>query len=272
MYRSAFDAHRAESARRNGAGGRRGGPTVRVGLLEPNQLLREGLIALIDATPNLHLAGAWGTAEALLDEVPRAAADVLLIDVKLPERASFAVLKALPAASPSSRVIVMVDCPEERCAVLSAQVAGARERAVRMPAASFSGPDDCLQTALKLGAQGVLRKNCAFADVVQAIRAVHSGQCWMELSTATRLAQQYLLTLRPNRRAATEAGTALTVRERQVVSLISHGRSNKEIARELQLGYSTVKNYVSNILEKLGLNDRTQIALYAIGKGPRDGS
>lgn len=272
MYRSAIDAQRADSARRNGVGGRRAGSIVRVGMLEPNQLLREGLIALVTATPSLQLAGAWATAEALLGEAPRAAADVLLVDVKLPERASFAVLKALPSACPSSRVIVMVDCPEERCTVLSAQVAGARDRASRMPSASFSGPDDCLQTALKLGAHGVVRKSCAFADVVEAIRAVHGGQCWMEIATATRLAQQYLLTLRPSRRAAAESGLALTQRERQVVSLISHGRSNKEIARELQLGYSTVKNYVSNILEKLGLNDRTQIALYAIGKGSRDGT
>jgi len=128
----------------------------------------------------------------------------------------------------------------------------------------FSAPDDCLQMALKAGAHGVLHNHCSFEYLMKAIRSVSRGQYWMELPTANRLAEQYLLTLRPTHAPSASGTDKLTLRERQVASLVSQGRSNKEIARELHLGYSTVKNYVSSILEKLDLRDRTQIALFAM--------
>jgi len=254
--------HVIDPASGNGADGVR--PTIRVAVLDANDLVREGLSALISGTADFLLTAAWADPDVALAEIGAAAPDVLLVDVKLPDRASFRALKALPSAAPATRAIMMVDCAEERCAVLNPPSQIARERTLRLVPASFSGPDDCLQIALKMGAHGVLRKSSSYREVSQAVRAVHAGQCWMELPTATRLAQQYLLSLRPARTPERSGPQALTLRERQVVSLIAHGRSNKEIAHELQLGYSTVKNYVSNILEKLGLSDRTQIALYAI--------
>lgn len=240
------------------------GPVIRIAVLDANDLVREGLSALIANTPDFTLSASWSDPDVALAEISQASPDVLLIDVKFPDRSSFRALKALPLAAPRTRAIMMVDCAEERCAVLNPSSQVARERTLRLVPASFSGPDDCLQIALKMGAHGVLRKSSSYREVSQAVRAVHAGQCWMELPTATRLAQQYLLSLRPARTPERSGPQALTLRERQVVSLIAHGRSNKEIAHELQLGYSTVKNYVSNILEKLGLSDRTQIALYAI--------
>jgi DNA-binding NarL/FixJ family response regulator len=238
--------------------------TVRVAILESNDLLRDGLAALVSITQGLALAGAWGDVDEALDEMPERLPDVALVDVKLPERSGFRALKAFPLVCPQTRAIMLVDCREDRCVVLNPQTSAAHVRSLRTVPAAFSGPDDCLQISLKMGAHGVLRKDCSFAEMTQAIRAVYAGQCWMELPTATRLAQQYLLSMRASHPAARSGAQSLTLRERQVVSLISHGRSNKEIAHELQLGYSTVKNYVSNILEKLALSDRTQIALYAI--------
>jgi DNA-binding NarL/FixJ family response regulator len=245
---------------------------VRVAVLESNDLLRDGLAALLSIAPGLALAGAWGNVDEALDEMPERLPDIVLVDVKLPERSGFRALKALPMICPQTRAIMMVECREDRCVVLNPQTSAAHARSLRTVPAAFSGPDDCLQISLKMGAHGVLRKDCAFAEVAQAIRAVHTGQCWMELPTATRLAQQYLLSMRSSQNAARSGAQSLTLRERQVVSLIAHGRSNKEIAHELQLGYSTVKNYVSNILEKLALSDRTQIALYAIQSSAAEAS
>lgn len=245
--------------------------SIRVAVLERNDLLRDGLAALVSITPDLALAGTWSDVDVALEEMPERLVDVALVDVKLPERSGFRALKAFPTICPHTRAIMMVECREDRCMVLNPQTS-AHVRPLRPAPAAFSGPDDCLQISLKMGASGVVRKDCSFAEMSQAIRAVHGGQCWMELPTATRLAEQYLLTLRPSAPASRTGSQNLTLRERQVVSLIAHGRSNKEIAHELQLGYSTVKNYVSNILEKLSLSDRTQIALYAIQSNGSDNS
>ena len=86
----------------------------------------------------------------------------------------------------------------------------------------------------------------------------------MEPATATRLAQQFLHAIHAGPIATDNGSGNLTLRERQVVTLIAQGRSNKEIAGELQVSYSTVKNHVSSVLEKLGLTDRTQLAVYAM--------
>ena len=238
---------------------------ITIALLDNNDLLREGLTALINAESGFTCVGAWSDPAEALDSLARNPADILLVDIKLPERAGFDILRRISERDIHCRVIVTVGCSEERCIVLNPVINGAVSRTT--PVSSlYSAPDDCLQIALKMGAQGVLRKRCSFRYIAQAIRAVYMGQYWMELPTANRLAEQYLHSMK-SASPDQGGGASLTLRERQVVRLLAHGRSNKEIARELGLAYSTVKNYVSSILEKLGLSDRTQIALYAIDQG-----
>lgn len=242
---------------------RAGAGVIRVGVLDANDLLRAGLAALLDRAEGFAFAGEWRDATAALRDLRGSSVDVLLVDMKLPGQSVFTVLEALPDISPNTRAVVTVDCRADDCVVLNPRRYGEGDR-MRVVPQPFSAPDDCLQMALKVGAHGVLHNHCSFEYLLKAIRAVHKGQFWMELPTANRLAEQYLLTLRPTHTPAGGGSDKLTLRERQVASLVSLGRSNKEIARELHLGYSTVKNYVSSILEKLELRDRTQIALYAI--------
>jgi DNA-binding NarL/FixJ family response regulator len=249
----------------NGAGKvNTNGPVITIGLLDPDDLLREGVAALIGKTEDLLCVGDWSTPEDAMQGLAQTMPDVLLVDVKMPERAMFELLKALPTISPGTRVIATVDCREDRCVVLNPQSPGRQNSAVRILSQELAQPDDCLQMALKMGVQGALHRQRPFREIARAIRAVHSGQYWIEPPTALRLAQQHLLSLRRAHTAERGGPDMLTLRERQVLTLIAEGRSNKEIARELQLGYSTVKNYVSSILEKLGLSDRTQLALFAI--------
>ncbi|MGC8668358.1 MAG: LuxR C-terminal-related transcriptional regulator [Chthonomonadales bacterium] len=237
---------------------------IRVAVLDSHDLIREGLAALFAGTEDLECVGTWSDPQVAVRQIENLQPDVLLVDVHLPEQAAFETLRLLPTISPQTRVIVTVDCREEQCVILNPHWNSASHQPLRVVSQAFSEPDDCLQIALKMGAHGVVRKQSSFRYLVQAIRSVHAGQHWMELPTATRLAQQYLITLRPGEAPAKSGVESLTLRERQVVTLIAQGRSNKEIAHELHLGYSTVKNYVSSILEKLALGDRTQIALYAI--------
>jgi DNA-binding NarL/FixJ family response regulator len=238
---------------------------VRIGVLTDDHLLREGLEALFDATPDLDVVGSWCDAGSALREIPEVEPGLLLLDVKLPHGSAYELLKALPRTAPSLRTLVMVECREENCYVLSPGLLSGMARARASASNGMSRPDDCLQLALKLGARGVIRRQCSFAQLVKAIHTVAAGETLFEPSTAQRLAEQYLVSF--HHTASPENGDkSLTLRERQIVQLISQGRSNKEISREMQIAYSTVKNYVSSILEKLGLQDRTQIALYAVSK------
>jgi DNA-binding NarL/FixJ family response regulator len=239
---------------------------IRIGLLTDDHLLREGLELLVSATPDLDLEGSWCDSGSALSEISEVLPDVLVLDVKLPRGSAYELLKALPRVAHSVKTLVMVECREENCHVLSPSVVGGMARSRSSVASQLSRPDDCLQIALKLGARGVIRRQCSFGQLHKSIREVYGGQTVIEQSTAQRLAEQYLVSFQHHRAEPESGADALTLRERQIVQLISQGRSNKEISREMQIAYSTVKNYVSSILEKLDLQDRTQIALYAVSK------
>jgi DNA-binding NarL/FixJ family response regulator len=239
---------------------------IRVGVLTPDPLLGEGLAALIRASGEFVCIGNWTETAAMFCELEAHPPDVLLIDAHLSNASCFDVLNAILTTCKHTRVIVMVNCREEHCIVLNPRVSTSEEQEDKQRIASreFPQPDDCLQIALKNGAHGVLRRQCPFSRIAEAIRAVHAGQHWMELPTAERLVRQYLLSLQASRFRTTGGHKSLTLRERQIMVLIAQGKSNKEIAGELRLGYSTVKNYVSSILQKLNLSDRTQLALYVV--------
>jgi Response regulator containing a CheY-like receiver domain and an HTH DNA-binding domain len=237
---------------------------IRITLMTDDHLLREGLELLIEATEGFRLVGSWCDAQTGLHEIPEAAPDVLVLDIKLPHGSAFELLKALPKVSHALRTLVTVECREESCYVLSPGVLGGLARSRAGLTSQLTRPDDCLQLALKMGASGVIRRQCSYDQLAQAIRDIHAGQTVIEPATARRLAEQYLVSFRHTAVEPETDAEKLTLRERQIVQLISQGRSNKEISREMQIAYSTVKNYVSSILEKLDLQDRTQIALYAI--------
>jgi NarL family two-component system response regulator LiaR len=121
--------------------------------------------------------------------------------------------------------------------------------------------DERVLPAIKAGATSYLLKDVAAADLVRAIRGARAGQAQLHPEVARRLMQQVTT---PRK---VEAGSQLTDREREVLKLLAEGRSNKEIARSLVVSERTVKGHVSNILGKLGLQDRTQAALYAVRHG-----
>lgn len=237
---------------------------IRIGVLTGDDLVREGLEALIDRTDDLTFAGGWGDYESAVEALPHVNPDVLILDVKLPQGSAFKMLRSLPKVSARTKALVTVECLEEGCFVLSPGVLGGIFRSRSGPVHELPSPDDCLQLALKTGAHGVIRRQCSFSKLAEAIREVDAGRTVLEHNTAQRLAEQYLVSFHHHDPELETGAESLTLRERQIVQLISQGRSNKEISREMQLAYSTVKNYVSSILEKLKLQDRTQIALYAV--------
>ena len=245
---------------------------VKVGVVDENELIRDGLSSLLNHSQEFVCAGSWAAADEALMAVAQDPAHVLLVDSRLREQSAFELLRALVPSNPPVRVIVMVDCQDDRCVLLNQHSFGPGRKPLSLSEGVCSEPDDCLQTALKMGARGVLRKASSFETISAAIRKVADGYHWIEPSTAVRLARQYLVSLGAEPVREKRVLTRLTLRERQIVSLIAHGHSNKEITAELNLGYSTVKNHVSSILDKLGLSDRTQIALYAVEANSPDGN
>ncbi len=237
---------------------------IKVGLIETDTLLREGMVALLNTVAEFQCVGAWGQVQEALSAIGRLRPHVLLLDSGLSEHSRSQLLNQLTVISPATRILVTVNCNHVGCAALSAQ-------ALCETGMLNDTVENCLQCRLTLGAHGILRKAQGFGPIAEGIRRVYASQPWREPASAPCLAEPFLSSRHSS--ATTQQGglESLTLRELQVVRLIGLGYSNKRIASEMQLGYSTVKNYVSSILKKLRLEGRTQIALYAHGRNAEEG-
>ncbi|HEY3063757.1 MAG TPA: response regulator transcription factor [Chloroflexota bacterium] len=206
---------------------------IRVLIVDDHGVVREGLRAYLELEPDIQVVG---EARDGLDAVRRASElhpDVVLMDLVMPNMDGVAATTRIKEAQPSTHVIVLT---------------------------SFLD-DDRVVPAIKAGATSYLLKDVAAADLARAIRAARAGQAQLHPEVARRLMQQVTAPRKP------DASAQLTDREREVLRLLADGRSNKEIARSLVVSERTVKGHVSNILGKLGLQDRTQAALYAVRHG-----
>ncbi len=207
---------------------------LRIVLIDDHAVVREGVRALLEDEPGFQVVGECGDAERAIAEVERLEPDVAVLDLRLPGPTPVTTVRALKAASPATQVLIFT---------------------------SFA-PDAQIRELLDAGALGYLLKDALREDLLRAVRAVAEGEAWLHPSVQRQLVE--LL-----RRPQTEA-EPLTPRENSVLRLIAEGKSNKEIGRVLALTEGTVKGYVSQILQKLNLSDRTQAALYAVRKGLMD--
>lgn len=209
------------------------GGTVRVMIVDDHSIVREGLRTLLSEEPGLDVVG---EAADGADAVAGAAAlrpDVILMDLVMPTVDGIEATRRLRQAGTPAQVIVLTSFVDDRR----------------------------VRDALQAGAIGYLLKDVLRPELVQAIRAAAQG-----LPSLHPVAQQHLIrqVATPPQRTLVED---LTEREHEVLRLISRGHNNREIARELHLTEGTVKGYVSIILGKLGVDDRTQAALYALKHG-----
>jgi DNA-binding NarL/FixJ family response regulator len=207
---------------------------LRIVLIDDHAVVREGVRALLEDEPGFQVVGECGDAERAIAEVERLEPDVAVLDLRLPGPSPVTTVRALKAASPATQVLIFT---------------------------SFA-PDAQIRELLDAGALGYLLKDALREDLLRAVRTVAEGEAWLHPSVQRQLVE--LL-----RRPQTEA-EPLTPRENSVLRLIAEGKSNKEIGRVLALTEGTVKGYVSQILQKLNLSDRTQAALYAVRKGLMD--
>jgi len=202
-------------------------------VVDDHAVVRAGLRAFLDLQEGIEVAGEAADGEEALAEADRLRPDVVLMDLVMPRLDGVRALRALRERLPAARVIVLT---------------------------SFLD-DDKLLPALRAGAAGYLLKNAQPQEVARAVRVAHAGEALLDPVVAARLVESLATS------DEDEPLDRLTPREREVLELIGRGFPNKRIAQRLNLSEKTVKTHVGHVLAKLGVNDRTQAAVFAVRAG-----
>jgi len=203
--------------------------SIRVFLLDDHEVVRRGVRDLLDAEPDISVVGEAGTAAEALVRVEGTTPDVAVLDVRLPDGDGVTVCRELRSRH-----------PDLACLMLT----------------SFAD-DEALFDAILAGAAGYVLKQIRGADLVGAVRTVAAGGSLLD-PRATAAVMHRMRTPKPDDPLA-----SLTEQERRILELIGEGLTNREIGARMFLAEKTVKNYVSNLLSKLGLQRRTQVAVLA---------
>ncbi|MGD0380776.1 MAG: response regulator transcription factor [Acidimicrobiales bacterium] len=203
--------------------------TTRVFLLDDHEVVRRGLRELFESEEDLTVVGEGATAAEALARVPSSLPDVAVLDVRLPDGDGVEVCRDLRSAM-----------PELKCLMLTSYA-----------------DDEALFSAIMAGASGYVLKQIKGSDLVSAVRRVAAGESLLDPS----LTRQVMERLR-GENIEDERLARLTSQERNILELIADGKTNRQIADELYLAEKTVKNYVSNLLSKMGFSRRTEAAVY----------
>ncbi|WP_278235567.1 response regulator transcription factor [Isoptericola sp. AK164] len=206
------------------------GDTVRVFLVDDHEIVRRGVADLVEAEPDLEVVGEAGTAAQALARIPALTPDVVVLDVRLPDGDGVTVCRELHSRT------------DVACLMLT----------------SFDD-DEALFDAIMAGAAGYVLKQVRGTDIVAAIRTVAAGGSTLDPRTTAAVMER----MRAQQRHEDDPLDVLTEQEQRVLALIGRGMTNRQIGAELFLAEKTVKNYVSSVLAKLGLERRVQAAVLA---------
>jgi two-component system NarL family response regulator len=217
------------------------GKTISLVLIDDNRLLREGLAGLIRKQPDFRILAASGDIEEALRKVREAKPRVVLLDFSLESHDSLRVTTTVRQEVPEARVIVMGLLP------------------IQEDVAAF----------VRAGASGFIMKDASFDDFLGTIRAVADGADVLPPELTGSLFGQIARQAVSRGRAPVLEGVRLTERERQVIDLLGEGLSNKEMAARLHVAVHTVKSHVHNVLEKLALHTRLEVAAFSHSGGSR---
>ncbi len=200
--------------------------TIRVLVVEDHNVVRQGLVALLNVADGLEVVGEAADGVEAIAQFREHQPDITLIDLRLPRLGGVDAISRIRLEAPQARFIVLT---------------------------TYDGDED-IYRALKAGAKAYLLKGMTSDELIAVIRAVHAGKSHIPPAIAERLAE----------RMGTEE---LTPREFDVLEQVVEGKSNKEIATELEISEATVKTHINSLLGKLGVADRTQAATAAIRRG-----
>ena len=214
--------------------------TLTVVVVDDHEVVRQGLVAMLDRRPGFQVVGEAGTVAEAIEVTGRFEPDLVVMDVRLPDGSGIEACREIRANLPETRVMMLTSYPDEE-AVLAAIIAGA---------------------------SGYLLKQVRARDLVAALEAVGRGESLLDPAVTGKVLERM-------RRIATsdhpDELAALTSQERKILALVADGMTNKEIAAAIFLSDKTVKNYVSSILAKLNLERRAQAAAFVARLGSHQG-
>ncbi|EXG82497.1 response regulator [Cryptosporangium arvum] len=204
---------------------------IRVYLLDDHEVVRRGLIALLESSGDIEVVGESGSAPEATRRIPALRPDVAVLDARLPDGNGIDVCRDVRSADPSIKALILTSYQD----------------------------DEALFSAIMAGAAGYVLKQIRGTDLIDGIRRVAAGQSLLDPAVT----QQVLERIREGHEHTPSELARLTPQERRILELIARGLTNRQIGEEMFLAEKTVKNYVSSLLSKLGLERRTQAAILA---------
>ena len=206
--------------------------SIKVIIVDDHAVVRLGLKTLLADEPDIQVIAEAANAEQAVSQIGQYQPDVVVLDIQLPDKSGLEVCQSIHTQHPQIKIVMLTSHTSE----------------------------DFLNDAIRAGASGYVLKQVGNEELVRAIRATNRGEMAFDTQTTSRMVNRY-----KKMEIAMEdsAFASLSQRELQVMELVAEGKSNKTIGSELNLSEITVRNYVSNILSKMELRNRIEIALYA---------
>lgn len=215
---------------------------VKIMIADDQQLIRESLKIILDSDPDFEVVKVVGSGQEVLDALKTESIDIILMDVRMPNMSGVDCTRIVKKEYPNIKVIILTTFDD----------------------------DEYIYDALKYGASGYLLKGCSLEELSLAIHNVLSGGACFNPNVAGKVAQFFSKMANSNVDVSFEnenTDVELSDTEWKIIAQIGHGYSNKEIAQKLGFSEGTIRNYLSVILDKLSLRDRTQLAIWYVSRG-----
>ena len=203
---------------------------IRVFLLDDHEIVRRGIKELLEAEGDIEVVGEAGLAQDALNRIPAVRPDVAILDGRLPDGSGVDVCREIRSRHPEIAALILTSYDD----------------------------DEALFAAIMAGAAGYILKQVRGNDFIDSVRRVAAGQSMLDPAVTTQVLER--LRKGPEQDPAL---ASLTPQEQRILTLIGEGKTNRQIAQEMYLAEKTVKNYTSSLYAKLGLESRTQAAIYA---------
>jgi len=208
-------------------------------LVDDHEVVRLGLKSLLDRHPQFDVVGEAASAREAMEQVNALSPDVVVMDIRLPGTSGIEACEDIIQKHPGIKVLMLTSYAE----------------------------DEMLFSAIRAGASGYILKQISSEELVRALEAVGRGEALLDPAVTQRVFQEVRKAVKEEEASAF---AHLSQQEKHVLLLVSEGKTNREIAKALFLGEGTVRNYVSSILSKLGVNNRAEAAAYAVEHSLRE--
>jgi len=211
----------------------------RIILVDDHEVVRVGLKSLLERHSQFEVVGEASSAREAIEKTDRLRPDVVVMDIRLPGTSGIEACEQIIHKHPNVKVIMVTSYAE----------------------------DEMLFSAIRAGASGYILKQIGSDDLVKALEAVGRGEALLDPAVTQRVFQEVRRSVKEGEASAFRN---LSQQEKHVLLLVSEGKTNREISRQLFLGEGTVRNYVSSVLSKLGVNNRAEAAAYAVEHNLRE--